>query len=168
MRSISSLFKLDLPKKTCLDFSKNNKQIFIPNSSKISVKRVFEKVDSVLNENLSVIADAGSLFFASNLLIHSKYGFVGSSIYYYIDLLTGKYIQIDTYSNSGFNITDSTGKKVNMYNIETNELVKSFNSLSKAQEYIKCPHTMSITQCCRGKIKSYYGYKWKYVDNSPS
>jgi len=61
------------------------------------------------------------------------------------------------------NLIHSNGKKVNMHNIKTNEIIKTFDSISKAQEYIKCNHANNIIQCCKNKKKSFYNYKWLYA-----
>lgn len=53
-------------------------------------------------------------------------------------------------------------KKVIMYDKQGNKL-KDFKSLTIASSYLNKPHAHShISDCCKGKRKSAYGYIWKY------
>ena len=79
-----AIFKAELPKKLFRVESRINKdkQVFLPNKEKVTLARTFQKINSILNENIAVIADSGnSLFGAIDLMVHSKYGFFGSALY---------------------------------------------------------------------------------------
>lgn len=81
----SSLFKEQLePKRQVLKSSLAKvKKSFnaIPNE-KISTSRFFDMVDSILDEDKSVIADVGDcLFGATDLLMHNKSSFIASAFY---------------------------------------------------------------------------------------
>jgi len=59
-------------------------------------------------------------------------------------------------------------KEVIMINKMTNEEIK-FNSYREAYEYLKLSTSYNafsacISDCCNGKQKTAYGYKWKYYD----
>lgn len=51
-------------------------------------------------------------------------------------------------------------KKINQYDLEGN-LLMSFNSASEAARYLKTTNT-HIVNCCNGKRKTAYGYKWSW------
>ena len=55
---------------------------FIASNKKITVARLFDKVNSILNENIAIIADVGdALFGASELVMHSKNHFLSPAYY---------------------------------------------------------------------------------------
>lgn len=56
-------------------------------------------------------------------------------------------------------------KSVNMIDIKTNQVIKTFYSLTEAGNYLNKGKggTVHISQVCQGKRKTAYGYKWKYV-----
>lgn len=54
-------------------------------------------------------------------------------------------------------------KKVAQYTM-TNNLVKIYDSLAKAEKENNVARGSSIAHCCRGKQKSYNGYKWSYYE----
>lgn len=62
----------------------------------------------------------------------------------------------------------SYGKKarpVNMFDLETKQLLKTFNSVSDASREFENTHArISITQCCKGIYKQACGYYWQYAD----
>lgn len=63
------------------------------------------------------------------------------------------------------NAIHSLGKKINMINIKTNEIIKIFDSISDAAKYIKCPNHCGISERLNSETrKIYYGYKWEYVN----
>lgn len=81
---ISSLFKVSsLQKKTDAFINSTNLDIsFKSNDSKITTKRFFEKVNSILTENMAIVADIGdSLFGAVDLLIRNKNYFLSPAFY---------------------------------------------------------------------------------------
>lgn len=62
----------------------NNKNIppFIATNEKIKVARLFEKINSILDKNMAIIADVGdSLFGASDLVIHDNNQFLAPAFY---------------------------------------------------------------------------------------
>jgi hypothetical protein len=85
--------------------------------------------------------------------------------YNYLNLewCTHKYnIQQKIYDNN------HSYREVLMINKKTNEEIK-FNSYKEAYEYLKLDtlyktFTTCISECCNGKQKTAYGYKWKYFN----
>ena len=58
----------------------------------------------------------------------------------------------------------SRAKAVAMIDIETNEVLMTFDSMADANEYLGKPRdASSIRACARGKYKTAFGYKWKYL-----
>lgn len=56
-----------------------------------------------------------------------------------------------------------TTKKVSCYEIETGDFIKGFENVIQACFYIKKPRCYSgIVDCCRGRLKTAYGYYWSY------
>ena len=51
--------------------------------------------------------------------------------------------------------------KVNQYNKETNEFIKTWNSAADVEEELGIWHS-NITAACKGKVESAGGYKWRY------
>ena len=79
-----TLFKADLPKLNCNIKSSINreKQLFSATDKQITVTRLFEKINSILDETMSVIADVGDcLFGAADLVMHHKSSFIASAFY---------------------------------------------------------------------------------------
>lgn len=70
--------------------------------------------------------------------------------------------KVITYSNNG------KAKKVNQYDLK-GKFITSYPSTGIAAKAIHGNHS-HIGECCRGKIKSYKGYIWRYSDDivSPS
>lgn len=50
--------------------------------------------------------------------------------------------------------------KVNQYDLSGN-FVKEFNSCKDAEKYFN-KNSSNISNCCKGRLKTAYGYKWKY------
>jgi indolepyruvate decarboxylase len=79
-----NIFKLELqnkPKDITINRSKLN-DYFIPSKEKLTTPRLFEKINSVLQENMVVVADVGeSLFGSIDLEIREKNRYVCSSFY---------------------------------------------------------------------------------------
>lgn len=51
-----------------------------------------------------------------------------------------------------------------MIDKETNEIVKEFDSVADANEYLgKDRNSNNIRSCLEGRTKSAYGYIWKYI-----
>lgn len=62
-------------------------------------------------------------------------------------------------------------KRIGMYTLDTDELVKEFETAKEAIEYIQTirPNTsdngkVNINSCARGERKKAYGYKWRYLE----
>lgn len=57
-------------------------QKFVPNQNKITIDRFKEKLDTILNQDMAIIADVGqSLFLASDLIIHKSNHFLSPAFY---------------------------------------------------------------------------------------
>jgi len=52
-------------------------------------------------------------------------------------------------------------RKVLQIDLNTNEIINEFNSISEAAKYVNC-HTESIRVVCIGKRKSCKGFSWKF------
>ena len=62
------------------------------------------------------------------------------------------------------NSNHSLAKKVQQINFETNEVIKIYNSISDALKSLNKPQRNGrIGQVCKGKCKSAYGFKWKFI-----
>lgn len=60
----------------------------------------------------------------------------------------------------------TNGKRINMHDIKTNEIIKTFKSVSEASEHIKCVNgSVGIGKCCNEPTKVFYGYRWSYADD---
>ena len=57
---------------------------------------------------------------------------------------------------------ENYGKKVSQYDLKNN-FIKSYPSLSKVEEENGFCST-SISKCCKGRQRTSYGYKWRFVD----
>ena len=51
---------------------------------------------------------------------------------------------------------------VKMIDKNTNEILKVFRSIKSAGEFLN-KSSAHITSCCKGNLKTAYGYKWEYV-----
>ena len=59
------------------------------------------------------------------------------------------------------NILYSNAKKVARLNKDTLEVIKVYDAIVDAEkDGFKTPE---IVNCCKGNLKSHYGFKWKYV-----
>ena len=54
-------------------------------------------------------------------------------------------------------------KKVNQYDLNDN-YIKTFNSAREAGKAVGAKSYSKISECCNGKIKTAYKYKWRYVE----
>lgn len=78
------LFKSEIVKKDCEIKSQVNrdKKSFVATKEKITSARFFQKIDSIITEEMSVIADVGDcLFGAADLVMHNKSSFIASAYY---------------------------------------------------------------------------------------
>ena len=55
--------------------------------------------------------------------------------------------------------------KVNMYDISTNKLIKTFDSVTKASKEMHICYA-NISKTCKGLREEAGGYKWKYANNN--
>lgn len=56
-------------------------------------------------------------------------------------------------------------KAVHMLSIETNEIIRTFDSMYEASKYLEVPFAYNhIANVCNGKRKTAYGYRWKFAD----
>ena len=79
-----ALFKLDFGKKEILcSLPKKKKKVeFKPTDDKITTKRLFELIDSILDKDMAIIADIGdSLFGAADLTVHHNNHFMSPAFY---------------------------------------------------------------------------------------
>lgn len=77
-----------------------------------------------------------------------------------LEWCTGKYNS--NYGNRNNRIGIVNSKPVIMYDKHGNKL-KEFNSTVSASKYLNKSYAYSnISNCCNGKRKTAYGYKWKY------
>ena len=61
------------------------------------------------------------------------------------------------------NIRHSCGKRVNQINIKDNNIINTFNSISEAAKLLNIRSESCISDVCRGKRKTAYGYKWAFA-----
>lgn len=54
--------------------------------------------------------------------------------------------------------------KVNQYNKITGEFIRTWDSAADIEKELKICHS-NVTACCKGKIISAGGYKWKYYES---
>ena len=60
------------------------------------------------------------------------------------------------------NINRANSKRVPILQLDMNDnIVREFNSAKEAESTLGF-NSSNITNCCKGKYKSMYGYKWKY------
>lgn len=56
--------------------------------------------------------------------------------------------------------------KINMIDKKTNKIIKTFGSLIEGAYFVGTNKSCHICSCCKGKLKSAYGYKWEYANLS--
>lgn len=54
------------------------------------------------------------------------------------------------------------GRKIAMFNMNDTH-IKTFNSVVEAYDFLNKQYSGHIASVCRGKRKSAYGYKWRYI-----
>lgn len=64
--------------------------------------------------------------------------------------------------SSSDNMKHSLGKKINMIDPKSNEIIKQFNSKKEANIYLG-KKSNNITDVCNGKKETYLNYKWSWV-----
>ena len=61
---------------------------------------------------------------------------------------------------------ESISKKVAQLDLNTEEILNIFPSCSEALRFLgKSTHSPHISDVCKGKRKSAYGYKWKFINS---
>ena len=63
------------------------------------------------------------------------------------------------------NLLNHNIKKVIMIDIKTNESIRIFDSAEQAGKFLGKINGSHISDVCKGKRKTAYGYLWKYVSN---
>lgn len=59
-------------------------------------------------------------------------------------------------------IRETKKKKINQYDLQGN-FIKQWNSMSEATNYFSKSSSGAISNCCSGRNKTAYGYKWEYA-----
>lgn len=79
----STLFRTDVPRKPHSVLPpKKNLTPFVATESPLKTKRVFEKINSILDHNMAIVADIGdSLFGAADLVVHHRNHFIAPAFY---------------------------------------------------------------------------------------
>ena len=77
------LFKLDLGKKDLPDLPprKNNDPFIVAADTKITTARFFEKINSMLTDQMAVVADIGECLFGASELVVSHHHFISPAFY---------------------------------------------------------------------------------------
>lgn len=58
-----------------------------------------------------------------------------------------------------------TSRAIGMYDKNTEQLIRSFDSVSDAAKFLnKYESRSTLSKCANGKLNSAFGYKWKYID----
>lgn len=62
-----------------------------------------------------------------------------------------------------YNTTHAIGKKVNKLDIETGNIIKTYNSINEAFNELNKKSNSAISDVCKDKRNSAYGFKWEYA-----
>jgi len=64
------------------------------------------------------------------------------------------------------NTIHGCSRKIAKINKDTNEIIQTYNSITKAYEELNIPWNSLISKVCKGEKgrKTIYGFKWKYID----
>jgi len=54
--------------------------------------------------------------------------------------------------------------KINMLDKNNGKLLKQFGSIIDGAKYVGASKSCHIVSCCKGRLKSAYGYRWEYVN----
>lgn len=78
-----ALFKAELtPRENILEKKNDQKPIFVGEDKSLTVARFFEKIDSILDSKMAIVADVGdSLFGAGDLTVHHSNNFLSPAFY---------------------------------------------------------------------------------------
>lgn len=92
----------------------------------------------------------------------SKKGHAHKTAYGFCWVYKKEYLDDFNYSEY-FNIRNSEYKnKVNMLNVDTREIIKTFDSITEASKYVNC-RASNITACCKGRQRTAKGYIFEYI-----
>ncbi|CAH6421494.1 HNH endonuclease [uncultured virus] len=62
------------------------------------------------------------------------------------------------------NSEHSHGKKIKQIDLDTNQIIKIFNTIADANKFFgKNVKNTNINYCCKAKTKHAYGYKWEFI-----
>ena len=57
-----------------------------------------------------------------------------------------------------------TSRAIGMYDKNTDQLIRSFDSVSEAAKFLdKYESRSTLSKCANGKLKTAFGYKWRYI-----
>ncbi len=76
------LFKVNLPKKSNPHMpERKSAELFVPTKGKITTERFFDKINSMLNDKMAVIADIGEVLFGAASLVVAHHHFISPAFY---------------------------------------------------------------------------------------
>jgi hypothetical protein len=138
--------------------SENNRYNTLINNNKNAVPVYQFDKDKNLVASYLCISDAAKAGFTLSMIRQEVKKPVKTltSGYYWNDSPSSDF-EIQNYENIG------KAKTVGRYNKQTLELEAIYPSTGQAAKDIGGTHS-HISECCRGKIKSYKGYIWKYIE----
>ena len=89
---------------------------------------------------------------------------IGQEIHKKQKTLTNGYYWNDSDSKDfDIMITKNTGLSSGVYQLDLNDnIIATYSSMGKAAQAVGGSHS-HISECCRGKIKTYKGYKWQKI-----
>ena len=69
-------------------------------------------------------------------------------------------------SKGKYGSNNPKAKAIVMIDKKTDKTIKQFNSIIDGTKYIGKNNSGAIVSCCKGKLKTAYGYKWKYINET--
>lgn len=70
--------------------------------------------------------------------------------------------QIGIEENTDKILPKNAKKPVNQLDLQTGEIINTFDSIADAMRYLGKSKSSHIIECCKGKLKQAYGFKWEY------
>lgn len=138
-----------------------NQQYNIKNNNKKNMQKVYK-----YDKNKNLIAIYNSIAEAARINNMSE-STIRQEIYRDIKALTNNFFWNSKNDNEFLvetMINNGKAKKVAQYNLNM-ELINTFSSLNEAARFLNISKASHISECCRGKLKTYKGYIWKFIDN---
>lgn len=152
-------------------FNENFKNYYISNYGRIYNlnKRIIMKTLKKVNgyEFITIVSDNSKTF---KIPVHRLVA------YFFIDKYENKkvinHIDENKYNNYYKNLEITTQKenirhshalKINKYTLDM-KLINKYNCMKDAANELKIVKYGNISKCCQGKLKSAYGYIWKFDD----